>query len=310
MAATIGVLLLSFGTAETPDDVPAYLTRVRGGREPGADLVAEFQRRFARVGGSPLNRITRAQAAALQDRLNAENGPSRYVVRIGMRHAPPLVADGLAELVDAGARRIACIIMSPQYSPLIMNGYLRAVEEARRDLHPDAEVTVAGAWHLMPEFQDALAERVRSAIAQVPADEREGLPVFCTAHSLPQSVAEREPVYLQQLRDTARGVMERAGLSEAQWSFAYQSAGHTPEPWLTPDVKDLLPALRNAGHRTALVVPVQFLADHLEVLYDIDVAAREEAAALGIDLRRTESLNTSPMFIEALVRVTQREVAA
>jgi ferrochelatase len=304
------VLLLSFGTAETLDDVPAYLTQVRRGHPPSPELVAELQRRFARVGGSPLNSITRAQAAALQDRLNRDGGPTRYVATIGMRHAPPFVADGLSELVTAGARRIVCIIMSPQYSPLILGGYLRAVDEAHRDLPSDVEITVSGAWYEIPEFQNALAERVRAAVAQVPAEERTHLPVFCTAHSLPRSVAEQEPEYLEQLRDTARAVMERAGLTRDQWQFAYQSAGHTPEPWLTPDVKELLPELRSAGHRTALVVPVQFLADHLEVLYDIDVAARDEAAALGIDLRRTESLNTSPTFIEALVRVTQRELSA
>jgi protoporphyrin/coproporphyrin ferrochelatase len=303
------VLLLSFGTAETLDDVPDYLARVRGGHVPSPELIAEFQRRFARVGGSPLNAITRAQAAALQEALNAGQGPERYRVTIGMRHAPPFVADGVAELIAGGARRVVGIIMSPQYSPIIMGGYLRAIEEARASLPAAVEITVADAWCDVPEFQEALASRVRDAIVRVPENEQPTLPVFCTAHSLPRAVAEREPGYLQQLQETATAVMDRAGVSSQQWQFAYQSAGHTPEPWLTPDVKDLLPGLRDAGHRAALVVPVQFLADHLEVLYDIDVAAREEAAALGIDLRRTESLNTSPTFIAALAQVVRRELA-
>jgi ferrochelatase len=283
---------------------------VRGGRAAPPELVEEFQRRFARVGGSPLTRITREQAAALERHLNQHTLPeSGYLVRVGMRHAPPFIADGLRELVEGGAQCVIGVILSPQYSTLILGGYLRAFDAAREEIASQLPARVAGAWCDEPAFLDALAAGVRRTLDEWPFDQRDGLPLFFTAHSLPLSVAEREPEYLEQLRATARLAAERAGLQPDRWQFSYQSAGHTPEPWLQPDVKDLLPALRDAGHRAALVVPVQFLSDHLEVLYDIDVAAREEADALGIDLRRTPSLNTDPGLIKALAAVVQRELA-
>jgi protoporphyrin/coproporphyrin ferrochelatase len=312
--ATVGVLLMTFGTAETLDDVPAYLSSVRGGRPVPEELVAEMRRRFALVGGSPLTRITREQAATLEEALDgshrgADETPVRYRVAVGMRHAPPFIADGLAELARAGAERVIGLVMSPQFSPIIMGGYLRALEAAK-SLHPEIEVTTVGAWHDEPAFVDALAERVRDALARLDPAEQATVQVFFTAHSLPRSVADGEPGYIEQLHETARLVAQKVGLAPDRWRWAYQSAGHTPEPWLTPDVKDLLPELAAEDHRRVLVVPVQFLADHLEVLYDIDVAAREEAAAAGIALDRVESLNTMPVFIEALTNVVRREARA
>jgi ferrochelatase len=318
---------MTFGTAETVDEVPAYLARVRGGKPAPEALVAEFQRRFRLVGGSPLTRITREQAVALESELNApeletrnpglsaaegsklETRNSAYRVGVGMRHAPPFIIDGLAELAEAGVQRIAAIILSPQYSPGIMGGYLSAVEAARSALHPSIQLTMAGPWYEEPSFIDALAIRVEAAFTHFPPEEGGSVPVVFTAHSLPQRVAEAEPAYLEQLHTTAARVAERAGLTRGQWRFAYQSAGHTPEPWLKPDLVEVWPELRAAGHRTALVAPVQFVADHLEILYDIDVAAREQARAAGIHLYRTESLNTMPTFIRALASVAWREIA-
>lgn len=301
---TVGVLLMSFGTAATLDDVPAYLASVRGGKAAPEDLIAEFKRRFARVGGSPLTRITTEQAAALESLLN-EDERDGYRVRVGMQHAPPLIADGLRELRRAGARQVVAVILSPQCSDVIMGGYLRAVDASKATLGPDFDVVVAGAWHDHVDFLDALAARVVAALHRIRREGSPAAPVLFTAHSLPRSVADGEPGYVQQLRDTASAVAERAGLPPSQWTFAYQSAGHTREEWLTPDIKDLLPGLRADGHRTVLVAPIQFLADHLEVLYDIDVAAREEAQALGIELVRTDMLNCDPGLIRALAAVVR-----
>ena len=303
-----GVLLMTFGSPATLDDLPAYLASVRGGRPATDDVVSEFRRRYEIIGGSPLLRITRAQAAAVERRLNEEAcAGERYVVGVGMRHAPPLIADALAELAAVGARRVAAVIMSPQYSPIIMGGYHRAVDAARERV-PDVEVTVAGAWHRHEGFLDALAERVREALAHFPEAVRGTVPVILTAHSLPRSVVDKEPQYLDQLQETVRAIVERTGLAEWRWQFAYQSAGHTPEEWLKPDFKDLLPDLAAQGHKHVLFVPTQFLADHLEILYDIDVAAREQAEAHGIAFHRIESLNLSPTFIDALADVAREEL--
>jgi ferrochelatase len=302
---------MTYGSPATLDDVPAYLASVRGGRPAPDDLVAEFRRRYATIGGSPLLRITREQAAALETRLN-QTAPAgeRYVAGVGMRHAPPFIAEGLLELPRRGARRIAAIILSPQYSPYIMGGYLRAVGAARERLPQGTEVTVAGAWHLHPKFLRALADRVEEALDRFSAEVRDSVPVILTSHSLPKAVVDKEPQYLEQLQETVRAIVAMTGLDRGphgapRWQFAYQSAGHTPEEWLKPDMKDLMPGLRAAGHRHVLMVPVQFLADHLEILYDIDVAARQEAEAAGLEFHRIESLNCSPLFIEALAEIAR-----
>ena len=300
---------MTFGAAATPQDVPAYLARVRGG-PPTLELVTEFQRRYRLAGGSPLIRNTWAQALALQSLLESQhiNGPT-FKVNVGMRHTPPFIHEGLQQLVNKGATQVIGLILSPQYSPYIMGGYHSSLDEARQAIAPDLTVRVAGAWHTLPAFIDALARRVSEALDSVPPAERDDVAILMTAHSLPKVVADREPDYLQQLRDTANAVAQHAGLSPDQWQFAYQSAGHTPQEWLRPDIKELFPALRQASHRRALVVPVQFLSDHLEVLYDIDVAARKEADEAGIDLMRIQTPGVMPQMIEALAEVVRRELA-
>lgn len=309
-AARVGVLLMTYGAAQSPEGVPAYLQSVYRGNAPQA-VVEEFQRRYRLVGGSPLVEITRAQAAALEELLNAEaeTGTS-YRVEAGMQHTAPFIEDGLRALVEAGCTRVVAMVMSPQYSPIIMGGYGRKLDAARHVLPSDTELVVAGTWHTLPAFIDALAGRVRAALAKLPPEERDDVPVILTAHSLPESVVQREPHYIEQLKETVTAVAEAVPLRDGQWQFAYQSAGHSPEPWLTPDMKDLLPGLADAGHRNVLMVPVQFLADHLETLYDIDVGAREEADEVGIRFQRIEMFNTAPEFIRVLAEVVHRELAS
>jgi ferrochelatase len=305
-----GVLLMTYGSAVTADDVPAYLRSVYRGRDPDPALVAEFQRRYRLVGRSPLVDITLAQGAALQELLDAESGPGRYRVEVGMLHSAPWIADAVARLADAGVRRLVGVVLAPQFSPLIMGGYGRAVDAAAPALGPDAAVTVAGPWHETPAFLDSLAERVGAALDRLRARGQGGIPVVFTAHSLPKAVVDRDTAYLDQLHSTVDAVVARTGLEPGRWQFAYQSAGHTPEEWLKPDLKDLLPGIRAAGHAGVLVVPIQFLADHLEILYDIDVAAREEAEAAGLEFHRIELPNTAPVFIRALAEVVHREERA
>lgn len=306
---TVGVLLMTFGSAATPEEVPAYLAHVRGGRAAPEDLVKEFQRRYELVGWSPLIENTGRQAAALEAELTRRHpdGPA-FAVSIGMLHSRPFVADAIAELAGRGIREVIAVILSPQYSPYIMGGYHRAVEDAAAAAAArgfSISIRVAGAWHTNPLFLDALADRIREALAEFPREVRDTVPVLLTSHSLPKRVVDREPEYLGQLRETVHAVAERVGLADDRWQFAYQSAGHTPEEWLKPDMKDLLPGLYEHDHRHVLMAPVQFLSDHLEILYDIDVAAREEAERLGIQFRRIESLNLSPKFIQALAEVVE-----
>ncbi len=304
--AQLGVVLATFGSAVTADDVPAYLTSVRGGREVPADLIDEFRRRYDLIGRSPLIDITAEQGRELQAALDAESGSRDAVVVPGMLHSEPTLAAALDTVHAEGARRIVVVVLAPQYSPIILAGYERAVT-AWSAAHPDADVHIAGAWHLIPEWIGALAERVSEALARLDPAVRDSIPVIFTAHSLPRPVVDRDPGYITQLRDTANAVARALRLDATRWSFAYQSAGHTPEEWLTPDVKDLFPGFRDAGVTEVLIVPLQFLADHLEILYDIDIAAREEAEEAGITMHRIALPNTQPAFIRALAAVVERE---
>jgi ferrochelatase len=293
--APYGVLLMTYGSPSSVSDVRRYMTAVRGGRDPGDELVAEFERRYTVIGGSPLIAITQAQARALEERL------ARAAARAAMRFSAPTITEALTELRDAGVESVVGIIMSPQFSPMLMGGYRRAIDEARAEIGPSAPaVVMAGAWYQEPSFVAALADRIRAAREP---DQH----VLLTAHSLPRRVAEQEPAYLDQLRETAEAVAAAAGLSNDEWTFCWQSAGHEPGEWMKPDFADLMPQLAAAGHRSVLVAPVQFLADHLEVLYDIDVGAREQAERAGVAFRRIESLNTDPEFIAALASVAERE---
>jgi len=298
----LGVLLMTYGSpAADLHDIGDYLAAVRGGRPAPGELVAEFRRRYEVIGGSPLIPITREQASALAERLRSDGLDA--VATVGMRFSGPSILDGLRSLDDMGCDTVVAIVMSPQYSELLMAGYRRALDDAVAALGPSAPaVHLAPAWHREPGFIEAVAERIREGLAGLPAD----VPVLLTAHSLPKRVADAEPAYLGQLRETAESVAAAAGLAPGRWSFCWQSAGHEPGEWMKPDFTDVLPRLRSEGHRGVLVAPIQFLADHLEILYDIDIGAREQAEAAGMAFARIESLNVSPTFIGALATIARR----
>jgi protoporphyrin/coproporphyrin ferrochelatase len=221
-----------------------------------------------------------------------------------MRFSEPSVAAAVADVRARGAERLLGLILSPQYSATLMGGYEKALESAAED----RPARTVGAWHLNPAFIDVMASRIRKALAEF---HHEPVPVLLTAHSLPKRVVDREPDYVEQLQDTARAIAVAADLPDEQWSFAYQSAGHTPEEWLKPDMLEVLPQLAERGHRQVVIAPVQFLADHLETLYDVDVAGREQALGAGfVTFKRIEAPNASPDFLDALANVVRGELLA
>ena len=285
------VLLLAHGTPESLDDMPEYLTRVRGGRPPSPELIEEMRGNYGAIGGrSPLTEITLAQASALASALGG------MPVYVGMRNWRPYIADVLAEAAKAGVRELVAVPMAPQYSTLSVGKYKEAVERSRPDR---LTVRFVDSWHEHPGLLDAFAEKVRAAGPAGSWDE-----VIFTAHSLPERVVREGDPYPEQVAATARGVAERAGL--ARHRHAYQSAGRTPEPWLGPALEQVLGEVARRGARRALVVPIGFVCDHTEVLFDIDVQAQAAARAEGLTLRRTESLNTSPVLIRALADLVRR----
>ncbi len=212
----------------------------------------------------------------------------------------------MAAEVARDADTLVGVIMSPQYSPILMRGYVTTLQDALKALgRDDLKLAISEDWHMQPDFVEAVAEQVRAALDRLPAEVRDRTPVLLSAHSMPLRVVQNEPDYINHLKQTAAEIARRAGLPDDRWYFCYQSAGHTPEEWLKPDFADMMPELRAAGYDHVLIAPVQFLADHLEILYDIEIGAREQAEEHGVVFARTQSLNTAPRFIRALAAVVE-----
>lgn len=303
----IGVLLMAYGTPDGPDDIGPYYTHVRGGRPPTPAQLVELQERYQAIGGrSPLAAITRAQAGAVAAELNA-TAPAgvTFTAYVGMKHWHPFIEDTVAAMGAAGLDGAVALAMAPQYSRLSVAGYLKAVAKGLDRLQEPLSLLAVQSYHDHPIFLDALAHKVRTALRRF-ADPAAVTTVF-TAHSLPAKIVDRDDPYPRHLQETAAGVARLLDLTD--WTLAYQSAGHSDVPWLGPDISEVLPELAAAGRRGVLVCPAGFVADHLEVLYDIDVACRQQAAALGLQLERTEMLNTDRRFITALAAVVRAQIA-
>jgi protoporphyrin/coproporphyrin ferrochelatase len=279
------VVLTAYGSPARVEDIPAYLEDIRGGRPVAPDFVREVAERYRRIGGSPLNEITERQRAALEREL----GMPTYV---GMKHWTPRIADAVEQALAAGAERVVGLVLAPHYSKLSIGGYRSRLEDA---LAARAELVFVESWHDYEPFIDVLADRLRGTTAHV---------VF-TAHSLPERLLEGDP-YEEQLRESGRLIADRAAL--ASWSVAFQSESNTGGKWLGPDILEELEALHRRGIDRILIAPVGFVSDHLEILWDLDVGAREKAADLGLSLERMPSLNDDPAFIQALAALV-REVS-
>jgi protoporphyrin/coproporphyrin ferrochelatase len=279
------VVLMAYGSPSRPEDVRPYLKDVRGGRPVSDEAVEELAERYRRIGGrSPLGDVTEAQRAALERELDTP-------VFVGMKHWRPRIAAAVEAALEAGATRIVGLVLAPHYSRLSVGGYRDRLEEA---LSGRAELVLIESWHDEPAFLGELAGRVRGTAAWV---------VF-TAHSLPERILADGDPYRDQLLETSRLVAERAGIE--RWSFAFQSASATSEPWLGPDLLEELERLSAEDVREVLVAPVGFVSDHLEILWDIDIEAQEKAEELGVELRRIDSLNDNPAFVRALANVVER----
>jgi ferrochelatase len=276
---------MAHGTPSSMDEMPEYLRRVRGGRPASPELVAEMRHNYEAIGGrSPLTDLTMRQAEALRTRLGSE-----VPVAVGMRNWKPFIADAIEELRASGVSRVVAIPLAPQFSTLSVGKYYAA---ASAGLSNGMELGRVDSYHAHPLLLRAFAERVQAA-RPTPDDT-----VVFTAHSLPKRVVDQGDPYAEEVMTTARGVAALAGID--RFARAYQSAGRTPEPWIGPDIGELVQERAAAGVKRFLVVPIGFVCDHTEVLFDIDVQANAAAEASGASLRRTESLNSSPTFIAML----------
>ena len=278
------VIVMAYGSPATAEDVPAYLADIREGKPVSEGAIEELAERYRRIGGrSPLDEITERQRTALERELGLP-------VLVGMKHWRPRIAEAVEAGLAGGADTLVGLVLAPHYSRLSIAGYQERLEQA---LQGRAELVFVESWHDHEPFLDVLADRVRGFDGHV---------VF-TAHSLPERILAAGDPYRDQLLETSRLVAERAGLDE--WSFAFQSASSTGEPWLGPDILEELDRLAANGVRHVLVCPVGFVSDHLEILWDLDVEAREKAVELGLGLERIDSLNDDPAFIRALAELVR-----
>ncbi|MDQ3679579.1 MAG: ferrochelatase [Actinomycetota bacterium] len=289
-----GVLVMAYGSPASADDVEAYYTHVRRGSPPSSELLADLERRYAAIGGtSPLAERTRAQVAGISDSLG-----DGFVVTLGQKHAAPFIEDGMATLLSAGVERVVGLVLAPHFSALSVAQYHQRAAAA------GGGVAYLGVerWNLHPVLIELLAERVLRSLIGLPP----GAPVetLFTAHSLPaRALTLDEPSYPDQLGQTAGAVAARAGL--ARWRLAWQSAGRTADPWIGPDILEVISGLPDDGVEAVVVCPAGFVSDHLEVLYDVDIEARGVAEATGLQLSRTASLNDDPRFVAMLADVVR-----
>jgi protoporphyrin/coproporphyrin ferrochelatase len=285
-----GVLLVAHGAPERVEDVEEYLGNVRGGRPGSPQVLAEVRSRYSAIGGgSPLLRWTRAQAEALERQLGLP-------VFFGMRNWHPFLRETMDRAREAGIEKLAAVCLAPQFSELSVGLYIRRTREAATEAGVTAEIVWAKSYHTEPLLIEAYAERLRPLL---PAEK-----MLFTAHSLPEQALAVGDSYGAECRATAAAVAASAGV--AQWDFAFQSQGLSGGQWLGPTVESCLDCYAAAGVRDVVLDPVGFVADHVEVLFDIDILFREYAAARNIALRRPESLNDSATYTAALAEVAKR----
>lgn len=286
-----GVLIMAHGTPGNPTEIGAFYTRIRRGRPPDAAQLAELEQRYRAIGGvSPLAERTNAQVAAVRAELEGRSH-GRYAVAFGAKHTEPLIEKAAAELAAAGHEQVVGLVLTPQASSMGSQEY---IDRAARELGETPFVAI-GAWYAQPGLVELLASRVTAALGSVEGNGR----VIFTAHSLPERIRESGDTYPEQVAESAELVARRAGLD--QWEVAWQSAGRTPEPWLGPDVRDVVRRLGAGDTADAVVLcPIGFVADHLEVLYDLDVEVAHVATDTGLAYVRTASLNDDPAFISVL----------
>lgn len=296
---------MAYGTPHSLDEVLPYYTDIRHGRPPSDEQLADLIRRYEAIGGvSPLAEITRRQAEGLAELLNADGGRPVRLYQ-GMKHTTPFISDAVEKMHEDGITEAIAIVLAPHYSTMSIETYHKQVRETAARLGGPAFRYIRD-WHMEPRFLDVLTSRVQEALARC-SDPQNAMVVF-SAHSLPARILEMNDPYVDQLRESGDEIAKRLNLPH--YMYAWQSAGRTHEPWLGPDILDVLSELREQGYREVVSCSQGFVADHLEVLYDIDIEAQARARDLGLHLVRTRQMNDDPAFLAGLrdaVRRAERE---
>jgi ferrochelatase len=298
------LLLLAFGGPRSLDDVEPFLTRLFRGRKPPPEQLERIKERYRLIGGcSPLPEITFKQAIALENSLNAKGYPFKSYV--GMRYGHPLIEDTLKKILDDGIREIIALPMTPFRSRASTGAYIEELNQVNRNLGEKIEVSFVEGWHLHPLFIEAIREKIQEGLMQFVPEERKKVHLIFSAHSLPKSLLEDDP-YVKDMEESVKKVLKK--IEPLPWHIAFQSRGMGPGEWLGPDVESVLEELSKKKIREVLMDPIGFVSDHIEILYDVDILYRDKAKLLGMELKRTPSLNFSKRFIEALTAIVEEHI--
>ena len=300
-----GVLLLAYGTPNGLDEVGSYLKHILNGREPRQEMIEDLKRRYSRIGGgSPLLEITKQQASAVQEVLT-ERGVDAKVL-IGMKHSRPSIEEAVSDLKQINPEAVVALPLFPFYSKISISRYEEEVVKAMNGNGATFPLSYVREWYDSQFLLEAWSERIKTGLEKFPAGDRGKPMVLFTAHSLPKRILEWDDPYPKQLEDLCRRISDHLGLSD--WKLAYQSASSTGEEWLEPDLSQTLRQCQAEGRHNILVVPVGFISDHLEILYDIDIQCMQTATSIGLTLRRTESLNVSSLLLNALAEIIKNNL--
>jgi protoporphyrin/coproporphyrin ferrochelatase len=297
----IGVLVMAYGGPVSLDEIPGYLADIRQGRPTPPEVLDEIRANYRAIGGSsPLLEESRRQVDALAGRLGDE-----FRCYLGMRHWSPWIEEVVGEMVEDGVTHGVSLVLAPHFSALSVARYQQKVADGLELYRGRIQFEHVASYHDAPGLVEAFAARVEEGVSRWPEDSRDRVHVVFSAHSLPERVLSSGDPYGEQCLETARLVADRAGLAESRWSWAYQSAGRTPESWAGPDLGEHLEELAARGVRDVVSIPVGFVSDHVELLFDVDVRARGIAEGLGMRLERPPALNDDPVFIAALAELVR-----
>ncbi len=290
------VLMMAYGTPGSVDRMQCYLSDIRGGRPMSEEFIEEFRHRYELIGGSPLTRLTYDQAKKTGEAL--QRCGFDWPVYVGMRHWSPWIKDAIGQMYLHGIEEAVGIVMAPHYSAMSIDKYWAKIEEAQKMHDTHIKFSYVNSWYEQPNFLQTVEHHVRAGFEKFAPDVRDQVKLVFSAHSLPARLIKMGDPYDDQLKTNAKIVAERLG--KVDWMFSYQSAAHTGEPWLGPQLEEVIPDLAKEGYKHVLVAPLGFVCDHVEVLYDIDIEAKQIAQEHGIQLERIEMMNSDPVFIEAV----------
>lgn len=304
-----GLLVMAYGTPYKEEDIERYYTHIRHGRKPSEEHLEDLKARYKAIGGiSPLAEMTKKQAQALEARLNEVQDEVEYKLYIGLKHIDPFVEDAVEAMVNDGIEEAVSIVLAPHFSTFSIKSYNGRAQEAIEKLGSNMTLTSVESWYYEPKFIEYWKEAVNAAFADMSNEEREKACLIVSNHSLPEKIKEAGDPYEEQLIETARLIQEATGVENVE--VGWQSAGQTPEPWLGPDVQDLTRELyEQKGFRSFVYVPVGFVTEHLEVLYDNDYECKVVCDELGANYRRPPMPNTHPLFIDAMVDAIYNKLA-